>query len=118
MLGAAAMTLGVTITLTAYAFYTKTDFTQYEARICVLMFAVASLALMLLFVSFDSWWHPLISFLSIMVYGLFIIHDTQLIAGKGKHNLGLDEYIVAALIMYIDIICMFTELLKLCGSKS
>ena len=76
MLSAAAMTLGVTITLTGYAFYSKTDFTQYEARICVLMFAVATLALMLLFVSFSSWWHPVISFLTIMVYGLFIIHDT------------------------------------------
>ena len=108
----------MTATLTGYAFYTKSDFTQYEARICILSFAVVTLGLALLFVSFNSWWHPLISFLSILVYGLFIIHDTQLIAGGGKHKLGLDEYIVAALIIYIDIICMFTELLKLCGSRS
>ena len=60
----------------------------------------------------------MVSFLTIMVYGLFIIHDTQLIAGGRKHKLGLDEYIVAALIIYIDIICMFTELLRLCGSRS
>ena len=118
VLGAAATTLGVTSTLTAYAFFTKRDFTNYEARLCVLSFGVVTLSLTLIFVTYDSWWHPVISFLTIMVYGLFIIHDTQLIAGGGKHKLGLDEYIVAALIIYIDIICMFTELLKLCGSRS
>ena len=29
----------------------------------------------------------------VLLFSAFIIYDTQLIIGKGKHSIGLDEYI-------------------------
>jgi FtsH-binding integral membrane protein len=46
-----------------------------------------------------------------------LIHDTQLIVGKGKWKLGLDDYIVGALIIYVDIITIFLYLLALFAKK-
>jgi FtsH-binding integral membrane protein len=46
-----------------------------------------------------------------------LVYDTQLIAGKGKLKLGVDDYIIGALIIYLDIILLFLELLKICGRK-
>ena len=55
--------------------------------------------------------------LCIILYGFFLIYDTQLVAGRGHHKLGVDDYIVGALIIYLDIIMLFLELLKLFGRK-
>ena len=51
----------------------------------------------------------------VIVYGLYIVHDTQLIAGDKKYSLSYDDYIVGALIVYIDIVMLFLELLRLLG---
>ena len=54
----------------------------------------------------------------VVFYGLFLIYDTQLIAGGKKHQLSMDDYIVGALLLYIDIMMLFLELLKLFGDRN
>jgi FtsH-binding integral membrane protein len=50
-----------------------------------------------------------------IIYGLFIIYDTQLIAG-GKHSeLTYDDYIIGALLLYVDIVGMFVYILRIFG---
>ena len=46
-------------------------------------------------------------------YGFYIIYDTQLIVGGRKHELSYDDYIIGALMLYVDIIGLFLELLEL-----
>ena len=118
VMAAAGMTAGVTIVLTLYALCTRTDFTAKGGAFCVLAFAVSMLCFMSIFMSFVSWWHPVLSCILVVFYGLFLIYDTQLIAGGGKYSLGLDDYIVGALIIYVDIMGMFLELLKLFGDRN
>ena len=67
----------------------------------------------MIFFTFAVWWHPVITGLIVIIYGLYIIYDTQLIAGGRKHELSLDDYVIGALILYIDIIMLFLELLRL-----
>ena len=38
-----------------------------------------------MFMTFAAWWHPVISALMVVMYGLFLIYDTQLIAGGGQY---------------------------------
>ena len=83
VLMAAGMTTGMTIGLTAYACTTKRDFT-----VCGSLFFCISMGMLLLmvfsmFMSFAAWWRPVISALLVIVYGLYLIYDTQLIAGGG-----------------------------------
>jgi FtsH-binding integral membrane protein len=109
---AAALTAAIVIALTIYAFTTKTDFT-----ICGgLLFA----ALMALFIGgllaaiFRSRYLTiLISAFSVVLFSIYLIYDTQLILGKGELKLTIDDYIFAAMNLYLDIIRIFLEILRL-----
>jgi len=52
------------------------------------------------------------------VISLYLIYDTQLICG-GKHGranqISMDDYIFAAIMLYLDILILFLEILKLLG---
>ena len=67
--------------------------------------------------TFAVWWHPFISAVLVVVYGLYLVYDTQLIAGGKSHSLSYDDYIVGTLLLYIDVMMLFLELLRLFGSK-
>ena len=55
--------------------------------------------------------------LGTLLFGIFLIFDTQLILGEGRHKLQIDDYILGALILYTDIIMIFYYLLLLCGGR-
>jgi FtsH-binding integral membrane protein len=65
--------------------------------------------------------HIIVCVITIIVYSLYLIYDTQLIMGGKVHNLvnlkryelDMDDYIIGALLLYVDIIVLFLELLKL-----
>ena len=54
-----------------------------------------------------------ISGLTIFVFGFYLIYDTQLIVGDKERGLSVDDYIIGALSLYIDIIRIFLEILKI-----
>lgn len=43
--------------------------------------------------------------------GLYIIYDTQLILGRGSVSLTVDDYIFAAMNLYIDVVQLFIYIL-------
>ena len=109
---AALLTAAIVVALTIYAFTTKTDFT-----ICGGLLFTALMALFiggLLALIFRSRYLTiLISVLSVIVFSIYLIYDTQLILGKGEYKLTIDDYIFAAMNLYIDIIRIFLEILRL-----
>ena len=117
-LTAAGMTAAVTVALTFYACTTKTDFTVCGGLFFILSIALLCLILFSWVMTFAAWWHPFVSALLVVFYGLFLIYDTQLIAGGRKHELSFDDYIVGALLLYVDIMMLFLELLKLFGNRN
>lgn len=48
-----------------------------------------------------------------VVFSMYIIYDLQMIMGDRKLNISPEEYIFAALNLYVDIIRIFLELLKI-----
>jgi len=47
---------------------------------------------------------------------LFIVYDTQLmLGGKHKYAISMDEYVFAALNLYLDIINLFLYILRIMG---
>lgn len=53
----------------------------------------------------------------VFLFGIYLIIDTQMIMG-GKHiELNIDEYAIAAMLLYIDIIQIFLYLLRMLGGK-
>ena len=55
--------------------------------------------------------------LGALVFSLYIVYDTQLMmGGKHKYALSPEEYIFAALNLYLDIINLFLYILTLVGA--
>ena len=107
----------MTCGITAYAYNTKTDFTLMGSLFVTMSIGLIGLALLSCFMSFVAWWHPLICALMVVAYGLYLIYDTQLIAGGHEYSLTYDEYIVGAMLIYVDIMMLFIEILRLLGDK-
>ena len=109
VVSAALLTFGATVGLTIYAAKTDNDFT----------FCGAFLFALILIIIFSSilffWIRYTVFFLvfGILIYSLYIIYDTQLILGNKTFEYNVDDYCLAALNLYIDIIYMFIKILQL-----
>jgi hypothetical protein len=115
---AAVMTLFITLALTTYAYYTKTDLTYCGGFLCIF-------GMTLMLFGMFMWWgqcstmNIIYSCLGVIFYGFFLIYDTQLLmGGSRRYKLDIDDYVVAAMMIYIDIIGIFLELLSLLGGKN
>lgn len=112
---AAVMTLGITVALTVYAMTTSTDFTMCGGTLCVCVMTMLLIGIFMMFTS-NPFLHVLYSGLGVILYGIYLIFDTQLIVGDKKHELSLDDYVLGALFLYLDIILLFLSLLDLLNS--
>ena len=117
------MTAVITITLSVYAFFTKADFTAICGPfLCIGVMICVTMSIMMSIIcwgvmDYPEWWYPFSAGMGLILYSMFLLYDTQLIAGGRKYQLSLDDYIVGALILYIDIIMIFVELLRLLGGR-
>jgi FtsH-binding integral membrane protein len=105
--------------LTFYALITPTDFTMCGGLLSVLCWVLIGASVLNLFLKI-KWLNVGISIASVLLFSVYLIYDTQIIVG-GNHqragSLSSDEYIFGAMMLYIDIIILFLELLKLFGNK-
>ena len=123
VLTAALMTMVLTVSLTVYAWFTKSDFTQLCGPfVCFGLLLIICISMMMSILSFlvfsyTEKWYPFASAFAVIVYGLFLLIDTQLVVGGRRHELSIDDYIIGALVLYLDIIYIFIELLKIFGNR-
>merc|ERR1711988_1149497 len=66
---------------------------------------------------YSRWLQILISALVVFIVSIYIIIDIQLITGKHSHKYSIDDYVMAAMALYIDIIRLFLELLRIFGQR-
>lgn len=60
-----------------------------------------------------EFFHFMLACAGAAVFSMYIIYDLQMIMGDRKLNISPEEYIFAALNLYVDIIRIFMELLKI-----
>lgn len=114
---ASLLTAALVIGLTVYAFYTDTDFTMCGG----FLFMMLSLLLMasIIFMFFPSrTFDMILSILGVVLFGFYLIYDTQMIiGGEGKAaSYMIDDYVLAAVNIYLDVINIFLEILNLIGT--
>lgn len=51
------------------------------------------------------------------IYSIYLLVDTQMILGNKEKRIELDNYILGATILYMDIISLFLKLLRILGKK-
>lgn len=109
---AATLTTAMVIGLTLFACFCKMKLTWLWG-----VGAAMSLAVWPLIIFMWIWpskiLFQIVCFFVIILTSIYIIYDTKLIMKK----LGLDEYIIGALFLYVDIIQLFMWLLSLMGSN-
>lgn len=117
---AAGLTAVMVFALTFYALVTKTDFTMCGGLLSVLLFTIFGASILNYFLKIP-WLNVGITIASLILFSMYLIYDTQLIAG-GKHQragqLSSDDYIIGAMMLYIDIVMLFLEILKLLGENN
>lgn len=114
---AAGITAAATIGLTLYAVYSKEDFSSYwhglSGTFSIILAIGWSFFMCVMFLTIMNMMMdiPLISSLIALglaiLYSAYLVIDTQLIMGRGKTRLSLDNYILGAIFLYLDIIGLF-----------
>ncbi|EGI71056.1 PREDICTED: protein lifeguard 1-like [Acromyrmex echinatior] len=112
---AVGITAAVCLGLTIFAFQTKIDFTGLHS---VLFVAVL---ILLIFGIIAVIWHGKVitlvyASLGAFIFSLYLIYDTQMmIGGKHKYSISPEEYIFAALSLYLDVVNIFLYILTIIG---
>ncbi|OMJ86499.1 hypothetical protein SteCoe_11993 [Stentor coeruleus] len=114
---AAGCTFGLTLSLTIYAFVTKTDFTKHYGIMIVLSFGLFVFGLLFFFVGYGDIYRLVFCPIAVVIYGIFLIYDTQLIVGEKRHKIGYDDYVLGAVALYVDIVGIFLYILAMFGEK-
>lgn len=114
---AIVVTFVVTGALTLFAFQTKWDFTVMGGLLLVL---VTSLIMFGIFAAIfnDRILQMVYAWLGALLFSFYLVFDTQLILG-GKHRITIspEEYVFAALNLYLDIINLFLYILAIFGGS-
>ncbi|KAG0711071.1 Protein lifeguard 1 [Chionoecetes opilio] len=114
---AVGVTLVVTLSLTLFAFQTKIDFTGCG------IFVFVSLIVLLLFgilaIIFQNKILSMVySCLGALLFCFYLVFDTQLmIGGSHKYSLSPEEYVFAALTLYLDVVNIFMYILSIIGGS-
>lgn len=108
----------ITIGLTLFAMQTKYDFTGLGPYLLALLLGLIFMGIIQIWVH-DHILNTVVASIGAIVFSFYIIMDTQMIMGGNRENsVGPDEYIIGALMLYLDIINLFLYLLKLLNEIS
>uniref|UniRef100_A0A8D7ZXT3 Protein lifeguard 1 n=4 Tax=Culex pipiens TaxID=7175 RepID=A0A8D7ZXT3_CULPI len=114
---AVGITAAVCLGLTLFAFQTKWDFTVmggvlFVAVIILMLFGIIAIffpgkTITIVYASFGA-----------LIFSIYLIYDTQLMmGGEHKYSISPEEYIFAALNLYLDIINIFLYILTIIGAS-
>jgi len=127
VLVAVAITLLVVVALTILACCTSVDFTGYVPYMgCALMVLCGFGFFMMLASMFGLGSSPAFQFLPMvyaaagaMIFSAYVVFDTQLILGGRhyKYEFGIDDYAMAAISIYTDIVQLFVFILQVLGKR-
>jgi len=111
---AGGCTAGIVIALTIFAFQTKIDFTMMGgALICVLLVFIV-FGFLMAFLPHVEILHLVYAGIGVLIFSLYLVYDTQMMmGGSHKYSVSPEEYIFAAIAIYLDIINIFLYLLRL-----
>lgn len=106
----------IVISCTIYAASTDNDFTTSYGIIIVLSAALFVLMIATMFTN-SPFIHNLYCFIGVVLFGIYLIIDTQMILGGRNVEISIDDYCLAAMLLYIDIIQIFLYILELLSKK-
>lgn len=117
VISAAFLTTAVCGGIIIYAMTTKTDFTVCGPIlfICLLVFVTMGLLMAIMGFHKGIVW----STLGALLFSAYLLIDVQMIMGgsRKQYEISEDDYILAALLIYMDIIQIFIYILEIYGNR-
>jgi len=116
---AVGITCGVTLALTIFAFQTKIDFTMMGGALFAVLIIFVIAGFIMAFLPKTKWTVIAYGGAGALIFSLYIVYDTQLmLGGKHKYSLSPEEYVFAALNLYLDVINLFLYILQIVGATN
>ncbi|XP_073781083.1 uncharacterized protein isoform X2 [Danio rerio] len=115
VLWAVGATALVSLAMSLFSLQSKWDFTAASGCIWAMSWTLFSFALLCAILR-SQYLYIFYASLGTLIFSVYLVIDTQLIlGGKHKYSISPEEYIFAALNLYIDIVTIFLLLLQLIG---
>eukprot|EP00088_Acartia_fossae_P002564 TRINITY_DN11044_c0_g1_i2.p1 TRINITY_DN11044_c0_g1~~TRINITY_DN11044_c0_g1_i2.p1 ORF type:complete len:292 (-),score=53.92 TRINITY_DN11044_c0_g1_i2:591-1466(-) len=111
---AVAVTAAIVLALTLLAFQTTFDFTAWGGVLLAILICFTLFGFIALLLPQTRTLKLVYAGLGVVIFSLYLILDTQLmLGGTHKYALSPEDYVFAALNLYIDIIQLFINILKI-----
>lgn len=110
VLEAFAITGAAVFGLTMAAIFIPWDITKKGHILAMAAMVVFFMALVTIIVGFfyaNKWWYLALSCVIALLFAAFLVYDIQMVVGNGQHKISPDEYVFAAVQIYLDIIILF-----------
>ena len=111
------LTVIMVLCITLYALYTKSDFTVMGGFLFTSLTLLIICGVFLLFFPI-KFLYMVYLYVGLIIFCAYLLYDVQLLVGKGYRKFGEDEYILAAINIYLDIIGIFIRILAIVGKKN
>merc|ERR1719233_983529 len=114
---AAGITTAIVFALTIFSFQTKWDFTMLRGILVCIIFVSILFGIIIIFVPQSKYMQMVYGGLGALIFSVYLVYDTQMMmGGNHKFSISPEEYIFAALALYLDIINIFMYVLKFVGA--
>ena len=112
---AVGITAAICLGLTIFAFQTKWDFTVMGGILFVAVIILVIFGVVAIFIPGRTI-SMIYASLGAFLFSVYLVYDTQLMmGGKHKYAISPEEYIFAALNLYLDIVNIFMFILQIIG---
>ena len=111
------LTLCTVIILIIYAHFTKNDFSVIGGSLCSFLNLIILCSLVLIFINIPLL-ELILIFFGLIIFSIYLLFDVKLVIGTGAIKYKEDDYILAALNIYIDIIYIFVRILGLLNKNN
>ena len=110
---AAAITTAIVGVLTIYAIQTKYDFTFMGGVLCGLLVALMVCSLIKIFLPHSKVMELIFAGFGAILFSAYLVYDIQRLMAHKENQIGVDDYILAAITIYLDIINIFIYVLRI-----
>lgn len=113
---AVLLTTVMVVSLSVYACFSNDDFTFLGGTLFVVGGVLLAMSLLAFFIR-NRILQLVVAGLSVILLGIYLIYDTQMIVGDKGNRFAVDDYVFAAMALYVDITRIFLHILTILGNK-
>ena len=111
------LTIISSVVITMYAYSTDKDYSYIRALFAVLISQFGGFILMVFILNISTL-KRVCCLVATLIFGIYLVYDTQVILKKYGEVYSVDDYIFASLQIYIDIVRLFLIILATVGKSS